>query len=250
MPTITIKALLEAGVHFGHQTFRWNPKMVKYIFGERNNIHIIDLQKTVQELKKSYKFVRDMSAEGKTMLFVGTKRQAQEIICEEAVRSGSYYVNKRWLGGTLTNFETIKNSIERLKKLEKMKEEGVFNLMTKKEAKRYEKELSRLENLLVGIKNMDNLPDMMFVIDPLREEIAVKEARKMKIPIIACCDTDCDPEMVDFPIPANDDAVRSIRIFTSLIAEAVIEGKKIYEEKMKAAAEENTESGTTEQVTA
>lgn len=233
MATVSMKALLEAGVHFGHQTRRWNPKMSKYIFGSRDNIHIIDLQKTVKELKNAYKYVRDLSSQGKKILFVGTKKQAREIIQEEAIRCGAYYVNERWLGGTLTNFETIKKSVARLKELNQMKSEGIYNVLSKKEAARWEKERLRLEKILSGIKDMERLPGVVYLVDPVYEATVVAEARKMKIPVIAVCDTDADPEIIDYPIPGNDDAIRAIRLFTTLIADAVIEGKEILAEKKK-----------------
>lgn len=233
MTTINMKSLLEAGVHFGHQKRRWNPKMSKFIFGVRNDIHIIDLQKTVKELKRIYKFVRDLSAEGKKMLFVGTKKQAREIIQQEAVRCGTYYVSERWLGGTLTNYETIKKSIGRLKELNQLKSDGIYNVLSKKEAARWEKERLRLEKMLSGIKEIKQLPDAVFVVDPNYESTAVAEARKIRIPVIAICDTDADPELVDYPIPGNDDAIRSIRLFTSLIADAVVEGKEMLAETTK-----------------
>lgn len=225
--TISMKALLEAGVHFGHQTRRWNPKMRKYIFGARNNIYIIDLQKTVKELKHAYRIVRDLSSEGKRILFVGTKKQAHEIIQQEAARCGAYYVNQRWLGGTLTNFETVRKSIARLKELDQMKADGIYKVLSKKEASRWEKERLRLEKMLSGIKEMENLPAVMYLVDPVYESTALAEARKMGIPVIAVCDTDADPELVDYPIPGNDDALRAIRLFTSIITNAVIEGNEL-----------------------
>ncbi|MDR3125065.1 MAG: 30S ribosomal protein S2 [Endomicrobium sp.] len=231
MANITMKALLEAGVHFGHQTRRWNPKMAKFIFGTRNKIHIIDLQKTLKELKKIYKLLRDFAAEGKDIIFVGTKRQAQAPIKEESVRCGAYFVSDRWLGGTLTNFETLKKSIARYKEIEKMKEEGVFKLLSKKEQSKIEKERVRLEKSLEGLKNMSALPDLMFVIDPHEESTAVLEARKLNIPIVAICDTNCDPDLVDFPIPGNDDAIRAVKLFCSIIADAILEGKDVKEKE-------------------
>jgi small subunit ribosomal protein S2 len=236
-----MKALLEAGVHFGHQTRRWNPKMSKYIFGARNNIHIIDLQKTVKELKHAYKFVRDLSSEGKKMLFVGTKKQAQEIIQQEAIRCGAYYVNQRWLGGTLTNFETIKKSIARLGELNRMKADGIYKVLSKKESARWEKERLRLERMLSGIKEMEQLPGVVYLIDPRYEATAVAEAKKMQIPVIAICDTDADPEVVDYPIPGNDDALRAIRLFTGIIADALVEGKELFTQKTE--KEVTTEKG-------
>lgn len=235
--TISMKALLEAGVHFGHQTRRWNPKMRKYIFGARNNIYIIDLQKTVKELKHAYRIVRDLSSEGKRMLFVGTKKQAHEIIQQEAVRCGAYYVNQRWLGGTLTNFETVRKSIARLKELDQMKADGIYKVLSKKESSRWEKERLRLEKMLSGIKEMENLPAVMYLVDPVYEATALAEARKLGIPVIAVCDTDADPELVDYPIPGNDDALRAIRLFTSIITNAVIEGNELF---TKAAGEQKS----------
>jgi small subunit ribosomal protein S2 len=220
-----MKALLEAGVHFGHQTRRWNPKMAKYIFGSRSNIHIIDLQKTAKELKKAYKFMRELAAGGGTVLFVGTKKQAQEAISSEAQRCGSFYVCDRWLGGTLTNFETIKRSISRLDELDKMKSDGLFRVMSKKEVSRLEKERLRLAKTLVGIKGMSELPGCLFIIDPVQESTAILEARKMEIPVVAVCDTNCDPDMIDYPVPGNDDAIRSVKLFCTLMADAIIEGR-------------------------
>jgi small subunit ribosomal protein S2 len=231
MANITMKALLEAGVHFGHQTRRWNPKMAKFIFGTRNKIHIIDLQKTLKELKKNYKIVRDFISEGKSIIFVGTKKQAQTPIKEEALRCDAYFVAERWLGGTLTNFETLKKSIARYKEIEKMKEEDVFKLLSKKEQSKIEKERIKLEKSLEGLKNMTALPDIMFVIDPHEESTAVLEARKLNIPVVAVCDTNCNPDLVDFPIPGNDDAIRAVKLFCSVIADAVLEGKGVTEKK-------------------
>jgi len=220
-----MKALLEAGVHFGHQTRRWNPKMAKYIFGSRSNIHIIDLQKTAKELKKAYKFIREMAGSGKPILFVGTKKQAQEAILTEAQRCGSFYVSERWLGGTLTNFETIKRSIGRLKELDKMKTDGLFRVMSKKEVSRLEKERLRLTKTLAGFKDMNGLPGCLFVIDPVQENTAILEARRMEIPVVAVCDTNCDPDLIDYPVPGNDDAIRSVKLFCTLMADAILEGK-------------------------
>jgi len=252
MTTISMKVLLETGVHFGHQTRRWNPKMSKYIFGARNNIHIIDLQKTVKELKRAYKFVRDLTAEGKKILFVGTKKQAQEIIQEEAIRCGAYYVNQRWLGGTLTNYETIKKSVARLKELNQMKSDGIYKVLSKKEAMRWEKERLRLEKMLAGIKEMEQLPAAVYLIDSVYEATALAEAKKMEIPVIAVCDTDADPEVVDYPIPGNDDALRAIRLFISIIADAVLKGKELYtavggEEKTSPKTEIGLEMGIPEE---
>ncbi len=222
-----MKALLEAGVHFGHQTRRWNPKMAKFIFGIRNKIHIIDLQKTLKELKKNYKVVRDLTSTGKDIIFVGTKKQARFPIREEALRCGAYFVSERWLGGTLTNFETLKKSITRYKEIEDMKENGVFKLLSKKEQSRIERERVKLEKSLEGLKNMSSLPGLMFVVDSYEETTAVLEARKLEIPIVAVCDTNCDPDLVDYPIPGNDDAIRSVKLFCTVIADAVLEGKSV-----------------------
>jgi small subunit ribosomal protein S2 len=225
MATISMKALLEAGVHFGHQTRRWNPKMAKYIFGSRSNIHIIDLQKTAKELKKAYKFIREMAGNGRPVLFVGTKKQAQEAIVTESKRCGSYYVSERWLGGTLTNFDTIKKSIGRLNELDKMKSEGLFRVMSKKEVSRLEKERTRLTKTLEGFKTMTELPGCLFVIDPVQENTAILEARRMEVPVVAVCDTNCDPDLIDYPVPGNDDAIRSVKLFCALMADAILEGK-------------------------
>jgi len=226
MSTITMKELLEAGVHFGHQAKRWNPKMKKYIFGERNGIYIIDLQKTLKLFKEAYDFVRTSAAEGRDILFIGTKKQAQDAIMEEAKRCGMYYVSNRWLGGMLTNFATIKKSIERLKKIEKMKEDGTFDKLTKKEVAGLEKERIKLEKILSGIKSMTQPPSMIFVIDPRKEAIAVQEANKLNIPVVSVVDTNCDPDNIDYVIPGNDDAIRAIRLMASKVADAVIEGRQ------------------------
>jgi small subunit ribosomal protein S2 len=218
-----MKNLLESGVHFGHQTKRWDPRMKKYIYAERNGIHIIDLQKTITAIKEAYEVVRKTVHNGKTVLFVGTKKQAQAAVEREAARCGMFYVNNRWLGGMLTNFETIKKSIHRLKKIEKMEIDGTFENLTKKEVSRLNKERSRLEKNLNGIKDMKELPGVVFVIDTKTEAIAVAEARRMRIPIIAVTDTNCDPTGINYPIPGNDDAIRSITLFTSIIANAVVE---------------------------
>jgi len=227
MAVITMKQLLEAGVHFGHQTRRWNPKMKRYIFGARNGIYIIDLQKTLRQFKESYRFVRELSADGGKLLFVGTKKQAQESISEEAQRCSMPYVNHRWLGGMLTNYSTIKKSVGRLKKYETMEEEKNWGGYTKKEILNLTKEKEKLAKSLDGIKDMGKLPDAIFVVDTKREEIAVKEARKLGIPVIAVVDTNCDPDVIDHVIPGNDDAIRSIRLFASKIADAVIEGNQL-----------------------
>ncbi len=224
MAGLTMKELLEAGVHFGHQTKRWNPKMQKYIFGERNGIYIIDLQKTLKKFREAYSYVRDLAAGGGTLLMVGTKKQAQETVLEEAGRCGMYYVNHRWLGGTLTNFSTIRKSIARLKKLDEMKETGEYDRLPKKEVIVLEREREKLQHTLVGIRNLDRLPSAVFIIDPKKETIAVEEARRLAIPIVAIVDTNCDPTGIDYPIPGNDDAIRSVRLITSRIADAVLEG--------------------------
>ncbi|AGT30432.1 30S ribosomal protein S2 [Geobacillus genomosp. 3] len=226
MSVISMKQLLEAGVHFGHQTRRWNPKMKKYIFTERNGIYIIDLQKTVKKVEEAYNFVRDLAANGGKILFVGTKKQAQESVKEEAERCGMFYVNQRWLGGTLTNFATIQKRIKRLREIEKMEEDGVFDVLPKKEVIGLKKEKERLEKFLGGIKDMKELPDALFVIDPRKERIAVAEARKLNIPIIGIVDTNCDPDEIDYVIPANDDAIRAVKLLTSKIADAVLEAKQ------------------------
>ncbi len=227
--SITMKELLEAGVHFGHQTKRWNPKMKEFIFGERNGIYIVDLQKTLKLFREALKFASQLGAEGKTVLFVGTKRQAQEIVAEEAARSEMFYVNQRWLGGLLTNFVTVQKSIARLRELNAMATEGRFDELSKKEVSRLEKERRRLEKNLRGIQHMDRLPDAVFVIDSNREAIAVHEARKLRIPVIAIVDTNCDPGKVDHVIPGNDDALRAIRLFTSRLADAIIDGRQMRE---------------------
>ena len=226
MPSISMKELLEAGVHFGHQTKRWNPKMKEYIFGERNGIYIIDLQKTLKLFKDAMRYVGEMAAQGKTVLFVGTKRQAQEAIAEEATRCGQYYVNNRWLGGLLTNMVTVQKSIKRLKELDAMNEQG-WEGRAKKEVIRLERERKSLLQNLAGIKDMPGLPDVMFIVDSNKESIAVKEARKLGIPVVAVVDTNCDPEEVDYVIPGNDDALRAIRLFTTKIADAVVEGRAL-----------------------
>lgn len=226
MSVITMKQLLEAGVHFGHQTRRWNPKMAPYIYMERNGIYIIDLQQTVKKFDEAYEFVKELSAEGKDILFVGTKKQAQQTIQEEAERCGMHYVNQRWLGGMLTNYKTIKQRINRLKSLKKMEEEGIFDVLSKKEAAALRNERERLERFLGGIENMDKLPGAVFIVDPRKERIAVAEARKLNIPVIAIVDTNCDPDEIDYVIPGNDDAIRAVKLIASKIADAVIEGKQ------------------------
>jgi len=226
MPVVTMKELLEAGVHFGHQVKRWNPKMKKYIFGERNGIYIIDLQKTLKGLEEACKFVRETSKGNAHILYVGTKKQAQDAVQEESQRAGVFYVNQRWLGGMLTNFLTIKKSIERLKSIEKMKEDGTYNALSKKEISILEKERIKLERNLTGIKDMNGLPGAIFVIDPKKEKIAIAEARKLSIPVVAVVDTNCDPDEVDYVIPGNDDAIRAIKLISSKIADSVIEGRE------------------------
>ena len=226
MAVITMKQLLEAGVHFGHQTRKWNPKMKKYIFAARNDIHIIDLQLTVGLIEQAYSFVADSVKAGKSVLFVGTKKQAQEAIKEEAQRCGQFYINSRWLGGTLTNFKTIRSRIDRLNKLNKMEESGEFDLLPKKEVLGLKKEMEKLENNLGGIKDMKGLPGVMFIVDPHNEDIAVQEARKLTIPIVAITDTNCDPDLIDYVIPGNDDAIRAVKLISSVIANAVIEANQ------------------------
>ena len=240
MSEISMKQLLEAGVHFGHQTSRWNPKMKPYIFGARNGIHIIDLQQTVTMFKDLEAVVRDLAASGGHILFVGTKKQAQDAIREEAVRCSMFYVHNRWLGGTLTNFATIRQSIERLRRIEEMENDPkIVAALTKKELLGLSREKAKLEQSLGGIKLMRKLPDAIFVIDPKQEEIAVKEARKLGIPVIAVIDSNCDPAMVDYKVPGNDDAIRAIRLFCSVIADAIIEGKTIYEQSLNKGKEED-----------
>jgi small subunit ribosomal protein S2 len=247
----TIKELLEAGVHFGHQVKRWHPKMKKYIFGEKNGIYIIDLQKTLKGLEDAYNFIKDITSTGAPILFVGTKKQSQDAIQEEANRSGSFFINQRWLGGMLTNFSTIKKSIEKLKKIETMKEDNTLELLPKKEVAALEKERSKLDKNLIGIKDMPSLPGAVFIVDPKKERIAVAEARKLSIPIVAIVDTNCDPDEVDYVIPGNDDAIRAIKLITSKIAGAVIEGKEtlsktMSEEEEKLKAEEKIQQEETE----
>ncbi len=235
MSALTMKDLLEAGVHFGHQTKRWNPKMKPYIFGARNGIYIIDLQKTVRMYRDAYAFVRDTVARGETVLFVGTKKQAQEPIAEEARRCGMFFVNSRWLGGMLTNFTTIKKSIDRLRKLEQMRDEGTYDVLPKKEVATLEREREKLERSLGGIKDMGKLPGCVFVIDTRKEKIAVGEAKRLGVPTVAVVDTNCDPDEINYVIPGNDDAIRAIKLFTSKIADAVIEGKVLFEEQARSA---------------
>ncbi|WP_080846424.1 30S ribosomal protein S2 [Cytobacillus gottheilii] len=226
MSVISMKQLLEAGVHFGHQTRRWNPKMKRYIFTERNGIYIIDLQKTVKKVEEAYNFVKELAGNGGTILFVGTKKQAQDSVKEEAIRSGMYYVNQRWLGGTLTNFETIQKRIARLKDIERMSEDGTFEVLPKKEVVQLNKEHERLEKFLGGIKDMKGLPDALFIIDPRKERIAVAEAHKLNIPIVGIVDTNCDPDEIDVVIPANDDAIRAVKLLTGKMADAILEAKQ------------------------
>jgi len=237
MGVISMKALLEAGVHFGHQTSRWNPKMKPYIFGARNDIHVIDLQKTSKLFDRAFKFILDTVARGEKVLFVGTKKQAQNIIVEEANRCEMFYVQNRWLGGTLTNFRTIRQSVERLKALRKMATDRSYEKLTKKEILRIERECQKLEKNLPGLGEMTRLPAILYVVDPKKERIAVLEARKLNIPVVAITDTNCDPEMVDFIIPANDDAIRAIKLFTAKVADACIEGTQVHQERLVTKAE-------------
>ena len=226
MSVISMKQLLEAGVHFGHQTRRWNPKMAEYIFAERNGIYIIDLQKTVKKLEEAYMFVRDVAANGDNVLFVGTKKQAGESIKEEAERAGAHYVNARWLGGMMTNFKTIRRRIQRLEQLRKMQEDGTFDRLPKKEVGKLELEIEKLEKYLGGIKTMDKLPGALFIVDPRKERIAVAEAKKLGIPIVAIVDTNCDPDEIDYVIPGNDDAIRAVKLIAGTMADAIIEGRQ------------------------
>ena len=226
MAVVAMKQLLEAGVHFGHQTRRWDPKMAEYIFQARNGIHIIDLQKTSKKLDEAYEFIRSQAEEGKTILFVGTKKQAQECIKEAAEKCGMYYVDQRWLGGMLTNFKTIKTRVQRLKDLEKMQEDGTFDVLPKKEVILLKKEMEKLEKNLGGIKDMEEMPGVIFLIDPKKERIAILEAKKLNIPVVGVVDTNCNPEDLDYPIPGNDDAIRAVKLITDVMANAVIEGKQ------------------------
>jgi small subunit ribosomal protein S2 len=255
MSSITMKELLEAGVHFGHQTKRWNPKMKPYIFGARNGIYIIDLQKTVRLFKNAYNFVTDAARTGETFLFVGTKKQGQDAVAEEASRCGMFYVNQRWLGGMLTNFATVKQSIERLKKLDVMFADGTIEAYTKKERLQFDKEREKLEKILGGIKGMGKLPGVLFVVDPQNEEIAVGEAKKLGIPVVAIVDTNCDPDKIDYVIPGNDDAIRAIRLLSSKIADAIIEGRDMRDQQLQnynegAEVEEGSEEGVVEEESA
>ncbi|MCC3864677.1 30S ribosomal protein S2 [Terrisporobacter petrolearius] len=232
MSVISMKQLLEAGVHFGHQTRRWNPKMSRFIFTERNGIYIIDLQKTVKKVEEAYKFVKEVAETGKPILFVGTKKQAQEAIKEEAERCGMFFVNERWLGGMLTNHQTIQTRIKKLRELEKMEAEGVFNVLPKKEVIKLNAEKEKLEKYLGGIKDMPELPGAIFVVDPRKENIAIQEAHRLGIPVVGIVDTNCDPDELDFPIPGNDDAIRAVKLITGAMATAVIEGRQGAEEEV------------------
>jgi small subunit ribosomal protein S2 len=249
---VTMKDLLESGVHFGHQTRRWNPKMKKFIFSVRKNIYIIDLQKTLRYFKYTYNVVRDAAAEGKTVMFVGTKKQASETVKEYAIKAGVPYVNYRWLGGILTNFNTIKKSIKKLEVIEKMEEEGQLDLLTKKEALILKRKKEKLEKYFTGIRDMKNLPDMLFVVDAAKEKIAIAEARVLGIPVVAPLDTNCDPDVIDYPIPGNDDAIRSIQLFCKEMAAAIVEGRELAaqdeEQTVEASEEAKTEEATTEEV--
>ncbi|MCH5298354.1 MAG: 30S ribosomal protein S2 [Ruminococcus sp.] len=236
MAAVSMKQLLEAGVHFGHQTRRWNPKMAEYIFTERNGIYIIDLQKTVKKLDEAYNFVKELSMDGKNVLFVGTKKQAQDSIKEEAERAGAYYVNARWLGGMLTNFTTIRKRIARLKQLRAMQEDGTFDLLPKKEVIKLNLEIDKLEKFMGGIKDMPEMPGAMFIVDPRKEKIAVAEAKKLGIPVVAIVDTNCDPDEIDYVIPGNDDAIRAVKLIAGAMADAIIEGR---EGQMGAAARDD-----------
>lgn len=247
MAVISMKQLLEAGVHFGHQTRRWNPKMARFIFTERNGIYIIDLQKTVVKVKEAYNFVKEVVRSGKKILFVGTKKQAQEAVQEDALRCGMYYVNQRWLGGMLTNFKTIQKRITRLKEIETMKSDGTYEVLPKKEVKHLEDERIKLERFLGGIKEMHDLPGAIFAIDPRKERIAVAEARKLKIPVVAIVDTNCDPDEIDYPIPGNDDAIRAVKLLTAKMADAVVEARMEIEAELAEAALAAQEAGAREE---
>ena len=242
MSVISMKQLLEAGVHFGHQTRRWNPKMAEYIFAERNGIYIIDLQKTVKKLEEAYLFVRDVAANGDNVLFVGTKKQAGESIKEEAERAGAHYVNARWLGGMMTNFKTIRRRIQRLEQLHKMEEDGTFERLPKKEVAKLELEIEKLEKYLGGIKTMDKLPGALFIVDPRKERIAVAEAKKLGIPLVAIVDTNCDPDEIDYVIPGNDDAIRAVKLIAGTMADAIIEGRQGAQNAEEAADEEEKDA--------
>lgn len=247
MAVISMKQLLEAGVHFGHQTRRWNPKMKKYIFTERNGIYIIDLQKTVKKVEEAYNFIKEVAENGGTVLFVGTKKQAQESVKEEAIRSGQYYINQRWLGGTLTNFGTIRKRINRLKDIERMEEDGTFDVLPKKEVVGLLKEKDRLVKFLGGIKEMKKIPDALFIVDPRKERIAVAEAHKLNIPIVGIVDTNCDPDEIDYVIPANDDAIRAVKLLTGKMADAILEVKQSEEEAVEETVEEVIEEVASEE---
>ena len=247
MAVVAMKQLLEAGVHFGHQTRRWDPKMAEYIFQARNGIHIIDLQKTSKKLDEAYNFIKEQAEEGKDILFVGTKKQAQECIKEAALKCNMFYVDQRWLGGMLTNYNTIQKRVERLKKLEEMQEDGTFDLLPKKEVINLKKEMEKLERNLGGIKEMQHLPGALFVVDPKKERIAILEARKLNIPVVGLIDTNCNPEDVDYPIPGNDDAIRAVKLIADVMANAVIEGRQ--GETMEAVATEEVEQDVAEEVT-
>ena len=241
MSVVSMKQLLEAGVHFGHQTRRWNPKMAEYIFTERNGIYIIDLQKTVKKLEEAYNFIRDISVDGKSVLFVGTKKQAMDSVKEEAERAGAYYVNARWLGGMLTNFTTIRRRIGRLNQLKAMEADGTFDMLPKKEVIKLKLEIEKLEKFLGGIKDMEKMPGALFIVDPRKEKIAVAEAKKLGIPIVAIVDTNCDPDEIDYVIPGNDDAIRAVKLIASAMADAIIEGRQgeqVAEEATEEVAEE------------
>ena len=240
MAVVSMKQLLEAGVHFGHQTRRWNPKMAKYIFTERNGIYIIDLQKTVKKLDEAYNYVKEVAAEGGDILFVGTKKQAQEAIKEEAERVGMYYVNARWLGGMLTNFKTMRGRVERLNQLKKMQEDGTFDMLPKKEVMKHLGEIAKLEKYLGGVKEMKKLPGALFIVDPRKERNAIAEAHKLGIPVVAIADTNCDPDEIDYPIPGNDDAIRAIKLISGVMANAIQEGKQGQDQAPAAEAEAPT----------
>ncbi|MDR1774692.1 MAG: 30S ribosomal protein S2 [Clostridioides sp.] len=249
MSVISMKQLLEAGVHFGHQTRRWNPKMAKFIFTERNGIYIIDLQKTVRKVEEAYKFIKEVSETGKPILFVGTKKQAQDAIKDEALRCGMFYVNERWLGGMLTNHKTIKTRINKLRQLEKMEEDGTFAVLPKKEVIKLRAEKDKLEKFLGGIKDMPELPGAIFVIDPRKENIAIQEAHRLGIPVVGIVDTNCDPDELDYPIPGNDDAIRAVKLITSAMATAIVEGRQGFEEVVAAEETEKAEEQAQEEVT-
>ena len=247
MAVISMKQLLEAGVHFGHQTRRWNPKMKKYIFTERNGIYIIDLQKTVKKVEEAYNFIKEVAENGGTVLFVGTKKQAQESVKDEAIRSGQYFINQRWLGGTLTNFGTIRKRINRLKDIERMEEDGTFDVLPKKEVVGLLKEKDRLVKFLGGIKEMKKIPDALFIVDPRKERIAIAEAHKLNIPIVGIVDTNCDPDEIDYVIPANDDAIRAVKLLTGKMADAILEVKQGEEEAVEETVEAVTEEVASEE---